>query len=176
MTDSFLPSWLRTVTGATGPAGPTGAIGPQASGGIVRFLEWRSNLVGTMTPTQRLWLTTDVDSLADSARTTYNIIEPGFNGFARELQVYRYPVLGTPVPSPGPSGQSTNAGQFVYSVEQNGVVRATGIVPTMIAYRSFSLGISGAGTDQYSITVSTPSGTTWSEQAYTRALIRYSDT
>ncbi len=184
---NFLPTWLPTNTG---PAGPTGTVGPtgptgapgatgatggQASGGIVRFLEWRGTIAATLSPTLAQWLTT-VDGLSESGRSTFTIREPGYTGFVRELLVYRYPPLGTPIPSPGPSGQMSPAGQFVYSVERNGVIQATCIVPTMIAQRSFSLGFSGAATDQISVRVSTPSGTLWSAQTNYAAVIRYSDT
>lgn len=127
-----------------------------------RTFEWRGS-VATMSPTLSRYLpVADTDPTGGGARSYYTIREPGIACVARELQLFRYGQSGAPVPTHGPSGVTTGAGNFLYSLEVNGSVRATGAVPTAIAYRSISLVASLAATDQVAVRVNTFSGAQWS--------------
>ncbi len=139
-----------------------------------RTIEWRGS-VGTMSPTFVRYLTAnDLDLRGGTARNHYTLREPGFAGVARELVLHRYGAsAGLAMPSPGPSGACTGAGNFLYSLEVNGSVRATGSVGTGLAYRSVSLVASLASTDQVGVRVQTFSGATWGAvDSYHHAILR----
>lgn len=141
-----------------------------------RTLEFRGSVTTMSSTFARYVAANDLDLLSATTRNHYTIREPGFAGVARELSVFRFGAsAGLLMPTNGPSGVCTGAGNFLYSLEVNGSVRATGSIATGIAQRSFSLVASLAATDQVGVRVQTFSGAQWTGiDSYHHAVVRVS--
>lgn len=141
-----------------------------------RTLDFRGSVTTMSSTFSRYVAANDLDLLSATRRNHYTIREPGFHCVARELAVFRYGAsAGLFMPTNGPSGVCTGAGNFLYSLEVNGTVRATGAIPTGLAQRSFSLVASLAATDQVGVRVQTFSGAQWTGiDSYHHAVVRVS--
>jgi len=142
---------------------------------VSRTLEWRGP-VSTMSSTFTRYLpASDTNNASTQTRNHYTIREPGMPGVARELVLHRYGAsMGLFMPTNGPSGVCTGVGDFIYALEVNGSVRATGSIATGLSHKAFSLVASFAASDQLAILVRTFSGAQWTGiDSYHHALVRY---